>query len=213
MGMRTHGTNGSIHPSPGSQPHSRDAADEQYKRSGGMSNASPYEHDGLAPDARFFSSYRPFFSRPKSKVRAGGFSLQMLMTPLTGHPACAFSAALADAIMEETPPRGVVDDGTMDEENRASGEGLRLRRRRRRKLGSRFAALARGWRLGNFQCKGSSKAAGAERGAGHSSDGASISKHQLLAVSLRVNSDGGQTSINSTTRGRFFFRVLYHCLL
>lgn len=26
-----------------------------------MSNASPYEHDGLAPDARFFSSYRPFF--------------------------------------------------------------------------------------------------------------------------------------------------------
>lgn len=118
------------------------------------------------------------------------------MTPLTGHPACAFSAALADAIMEETPPRGVVDDGTMDEENRASGEGLRLRRRRRRKLGSRFAALARGWRLGNFQCKGSSKAAGAERGAGHSSDGASISKHQLLAVSLRVNSDGGQTSLH-----------------
>lgn len=200
MGMRTHGTNGSIHPSPGSQPHSRDAADEQYKRSGGMSNASPYEHDGLAPDARFFSSYRPFF-------------LQMLMTPLTGHPACAFSAALADAIMAETPPRGVVDDGTMDEENRASGEGLRLRRQRRRELGSRFAALARGWRLGNFQCKGSSKAAGAERGAGHSSDGAWISKHQLLAVSLRVNSDGGQTSINSTTRGRFLFRVLYHCLL
>lgn len=39
----------------------------------------------------------------------------MLMTPLTGHHACGFSATLADAIMEETPPRGVVDDGTMDE--------------------------------------------------------------------------------------------------
>lgn len=127
------------------------------------------------------------------------------MTPLTGHPTCAVSATLVDAIMAETPPRGVVDDGTMDEENRASGEGLRLRRRRRRKLGSRFAALARGWRLGNLQCKGSSKAAGAERGAGHSSDGASISKRRLLVVSFRVDSDGGQTSINSTTRRRSFF--------
>lgn len=119
-----------------------------------MSNASPYEHDGLAPDARFFSSYRPFFSRPKSRVRAGGFSLQMLMTPLTGHPACVFSAALADAIMEETPPRGVVDDGTMDEENRASGEGLRLRRRRRRKLWFQVRGLGEGLATGELPVQG-----------------------------------------------------------
>lgn len=165
---------------------------------------------GLPPMPGSFLRIDPFFLSPeaKSKVRAGGSSPQMMMTPLTGHHACGFSATLADAIMEETPPRGVVDDGTMDEENRASGEGLRLRRRRRQKLGSRFAALARGWRLGNFQCKGSSKAAGAERGAGHSSDGASISKHELLVVSFRVDSDGGQTSITSTTRVRFFWAFL-----
>lgn len=115
-----------------------------------MSNASPYEHDGPAPDARFFSSYRPFFFFIRTKLRAGG----LLMTPLTGHPTCAVSATLVDAIMAETPPRGVVDDGTMDEENRASGEGLRLRRRRRRKLWFQVRGLGEGLATGELAVQG-----------------------------------------------------------
>jgi len=118
--LRTHGTSGTIHLSPGSQPHLTPAAPQTSSIKGAAAVRATLRRTS---DARFFSSYRVFSHQTQS---ASG-RIQMLMTPQHRPSyACPFSATLADAIMAATPLCGVVDDGTMDEENRASGEGIAI---------------------------------------------------------------------------------------
>jgi hypothetical protein len=222
-GLRTHGTNGTIHlqaPSLTSPPRRRRRA--SIKGAAAVwATRRRTSTPGLPPMPGSFLRIESF-SHQKPKVRAGG-RIQNPDVDAAQHPpsypyACPFSATLADAIMAATPLRGVVDHGPWMRKTEHlerdcdcdRGDG-----------GSLVPGLWPWQKVGDgATCKGSSKAAGAERGAGHSSDGASISKRhgnsRALVVSSRVNSDGGtgpNQPSDKNREDRFFFSRIYQCLL